>query len=50
MTAMPQLVALFNGMGAGAAALIALGDFHRVTSSGHPSLDTIGAVTSCSAA
>jgi len=45
MTAMPQLVALFNGMGAGAAALIALGDFHRVTSSGHPSLDTIGAVT-----
>jgi len=45
MTAMPQLVALFNGMGAGAAALIALGDFHRVTSSAHPSLDTIGAVT-----
>jgi NAD(P) transhydrogenase subunit beta len=45
MTAMPQLVALFNGMGAGAAALIALGDFHHVTSSAHPSLDTIGAVT-----
>jgi NAD(P) transhydrogenase subunit beta len=45
MTAMPQLVALFNGMGAGAAALIALGDFHRVTSGAHPSLDTIGAVT-----
>jgi NAD(P) transhydrogenase subunit beta len=45
MTAMPQLVALFNGMGAGAAALIALGDFHRVTAGAHPSLDTIGAVT-----
>jgi len=45
MTAMPQLVALFNGMGAGAAALIALGDFHRVTTGAHPSLDTIGAVT-----
>jgi NAD(P) transhydrogenase subunit beta len=42
---MPQLVALFNGMGAGAAALIALGDFHRVTTGAHPSLDTIGAVT-----
>ena len=46
MTAMPQLVALFNGMGAGAAALIALGDFHQVTSGAqHPSLDPIGAVT-----
>ncbi len=28
MTAMPQMVALFNGMGAGAAALIGSGDFH----------------------
>src|SRR5438552_3087258 len=30
MTAMPQMVALFNGMGGGAAALIALADFHHV--------------------
>ena len=28
MTAMPQMVALFNGVGGGAAALIALADFH----------------------
>ncbi len=28
MTAMPQMVALFNGVGGGAAALIALSDFH----------------------
>ena len=30
MTAMPQMVALFNGVGGGAAALVALSDFHRV--------------------
>src|SRR5437764_1915720 len=30
MTAMPQMVALFNGVGGGAAALVALGDFHHV--------------------
>jgi NAD(P) transhydrogenase subunit beta len=29
MTAMPQMVALFNGVGGGAAALISLADFHR---------------------
>ena len=29
MTAMPQMVALFNGVGGGAAALIALDEFHR---------------------
>ena len=29
MTAMPQMVALFNGVGGGAAALIAAADFHR---------------------
>ena len=29
MTAMPQMVALFNGVGGGAAALIAAGEFHR---------------------
>ena len=30
MTAMPQMVALFNGVGGGAAALIALAEFHRI--------------------
>jgi len=44
MTAMPQMVALFNGMGAGAAALIAIGDFHGITGA-HQSLDTIDSVT-----
>ena len=28
MTAMPQMVALFNGVGGGAAALVALVEFH----------------------
>ena len=30
MTAMPQMVALFNGVGGGAAALIALAEIHRI--------------------
>ena len=30
MTAMPQMVAAFNGLGGGAAALIALSEFHRL--------------------
>ena len=30
MTAMPQMVALFNGVGGGAAALVALGEFHKL--------------------
>jgi proton-translocating NAD(P)+ transhydrogenase subunit beta len=35
MTAMPQMVALFNGVGGGAAALISLADFHEaITVSG----------------
>jgi NAD(P) transhydrogenase subunit beta len=34
MTAMPQMVAMFNGMGGGAAALVALGDFHAATAGG----------------
>src|SRR5947199_7188128 len=29
MTAMPQMVALFDGVGGGAAAMVALSDFHR---------------------
>ncbi len=31
MTAMPQMVALFNGVGGGAAALIAAAEFHRLS-------------------
>jgi NAD(P) transhydrogenase subunit beta len=30
MTAMPQMVALFNGVGGGAASLVALAEFHRL--------------------
>jgi NAD(P) transhydrogenase subunit beta len=30
MTAMPQMVALFNGVGGGAAALVALAEFHAI--------------------
>ncbi len=33
MTAMPQMVALFNGVGGGAAALVALDEFHRFAGS-----------------
>ena len=33
MTAMPQMVALFNGVGGGAAALVAFAEFHRDTGS-----------------
>ena len=41
MTAMPQMVALFNGVGGGAAALIALADFHeRAPLPGRLSLST----------
>jgi len=34
MTAMPQMVALFNGVGGGAAALVALAEFHRLAPDG----------------
>jgi proton-translocating NAD(P)+ transhydrogenase subunit beta len=34
MTAMPQMVALFNGVGGGAAALIATAEFHRLAPAG----------------
>ena len=40
MTAMPQMVALFNGVGGGAAALIALAELHRILpESGAPKVD-----------
>jgi len=40
MTAMPQMVALFNGVGGGAAALIALAEVHRILpEAGRPKID-----------
>jgi len=45
MTAMPQMVALFNGVGGGAAALIAAAEYHRVAPfPGHLAGDQIGAM------
>jgi NAD(P) transhydrogenase subunit beta len=45
MTAMPQMVALFNGVGGGAAALVAASEFHRLAPfSGHLAGDEIGAM------
>ena len=45
MTAMPQMVALFNGVGGGAAALIALAEFH-VGASGFASDEIVSIVLS----
>jgi NAD(P) transhydrogenase subunit beta len=45
MTAMPQMVALFNGVGGGAAALIAAAEFHRLApEAGAVPGDTLAAV------
>jgi NAD(P) transhydrogenase subunit beta len=45
MTAMPQMVALFNGVGGGAAALVAAAEFHRLAHlAGHLPGDEIGAM------
>ncbi|MGH3021131.1 MAG: NAD(P)(+) transhydrogenase (Re/Si-specific) subunit beta [Gaiellaceae bacterium] len=45
MTAIPQMVALFNGVGGGAAALIAAAEFHRLTpESGHVLPEWMGAM------
>ncbi len=45
MTAMPQMVALFNGVGGGAAALIALAELHRILPpSGRPTYDVSTAI------
>ena len=38
MTAMPQMVAAYNGVGGGAAALIALSEFYHMETSGHESV------------
>jgi proton-translocating NAD(P)+ transhydrogenase subunit beta len=45
MTAMPQMVALFNGVGGGAAALIALAELHRILPPpGRPNIDVLIAI------
>ncbi|HEY1563789.1 MAG TPA: NAD(P)(+) transhydrogenase (Re/Si-specific) subunit beta [Gaiellaceae bacterium] len=45
MTAMPQMVALFNGVGGGAAALIALAELHKILPPpGRPALDVSTAI------
>jgi NAD(P) transhydrogenase subunit beta len=45
MTAMPQMVALFNGVGGGAAALIALAELHRILPEpGRPKVDISTAI------
>ncbi len=45
MTAMPQMVALFNGVGGGAAALIALAELHRfLPQAGRPHIDVLVAI------
>ena len=45
MTAMPQMVALFNGVGGGAAALVSLAEFHnRAPADGSLSIDVAAAI------
>jgi len=42
MTQMPQMVALFNGVGGGAVALVSLSEFHdRIPATGDIALDTL---------
>jgi len=42
MTAMPQMVALFNGVGGGAVALISWAEYrHELSAGGNPELDTL---------
>jgi NAD(P) transhydrogenase subunit beta len=45
MTAMPQLVALLNGLGGGAAALIAISEYHAHGALGETSLGAVTAVS-----
>jgi H+-translocating NAD(P) transhydrogenase subunit beta len=45
MTAIPQMVALFNGVGGGAAALVAASEFHRLApAGGHLAGNDVGAM------
>ncbi len=41
ITAMPQMVALLNGLGGGAAALVAAAEFHRIAAETSPATDTL---------
>ena len=45
MTAMPQMVAAFNGVGGGAAALVAVSEFYRVEALGQGQETLVSAVT-----
>lgn len=45
MTAMPELVAVFNGFGGGASALVAMGEFFRIASSTSETFDPTSLVT-----
>ncbi len=45
MTSMPEMVAIFNGVGGLASLLVAFSEFYRVTQEGHSNLDSIGAIT-----
>ncbi len=45
MTAMPQMVALYNGAGGGAAALIGVVEYHVFLESGHAALDPVVSVS-----
>ena len=45
MTAMPQMVAIFNGLGGGASALVASGEFHKLTSGSTAAIETDVGVT-----
>jgi NAD(P) transhydrogenase subunit beta len=46
MTAMPQMVALFNGVGGGAVALIALAEFHNLAPDGLPGDEAVAILLS----
>ncbi len=46
MTAMPQMVAAFNGVGGGAAALVALSEFYRTDALGSGNEGLVAAITS----
>ena len=48
MTAMPQMVALFNGVGGGAAALVALAEFHELGAASGPASTATSRSRSCS--
>lgn len=46
MTSMPQMVALYNGLGGGASAFVALAEYYRLT--GEPQLSIIISIVLCS--